>query len=33
MPDSDVSGFESMNVRLEDADGLMVIAEWLMVVE
>lgn len=33
MPDSDVSGFEPMNLPLEDADGLMVVAEWLMVVE
>jgi hypothetical protein len=33
VPESDGVGFEVMNVRSEDADGLVVIAEWLMVVE
>jgi DUF2075 family protein len=33
VPESDVVGFEVITVQPEDAEGLAVIAEWLMVVE
>ena len=33
VPESDGVGFEVMTVRPDDADGLAVIAEWLMLVE